>query len=257
MGSEKLNSEEMSEILSCIIVDDEPKSRKVLAQMIQDYCPPLNILGMAAGVDEAIALIDKVKPDVIFLDIEMPGGNGFVLFDKINASLYKIIFTTAYNQYAIQAIKVSAFDYLLKPINIPELVSAVEKLNTVSFASEPNIEMLKTNMESLGQDSGKLALPGISGIEVISTDTINYISAALNNSIVATTQNERVIVYLPLKDLEKLLPPKQFFRSHKSHIINIKCLKRVLTRDGYFAEMNNGEKVEISVRKFSEMKGIL
>jgi two-component system LytT family response regulator len=247
----------MSEVLSCIIVDDEPRSRKVLAQMIHDFCPPLNILGMAASVDEAVALTKKEKPDVIFLDIEMPGGSGFTLFDKLDASLYRIVFTTAYDQYALHAIKVSAFDYLLKPINIQELVTTVEKLNqNYTTVSEPNIEMFRNNIRNFGKTDGKLALPGLSGIEFVSTETINFISAALNNSVIFTTGNERIVVYIPLKDLENMLPRKMFFRSHKSHIINIKHLKRVHTRNGYYAEMHNGEKVEVSVRKYPELKSL-
>src|SRR5687768_7494505 len=168
----------MTEV-TCIIVDDEIQNQEVLARMINQFCPTVEVLGRAENVADALKLIEQVKPTIVFLDIEMPGGNGFTLFDKIPSPEFFTIFTTAHAEYAIKAIKFAAFDYLLKPINLTELKNAVEKVAEkirtqapIGSNNQKMVEVLKANNRDQNFEFNKIALSSSEGLDFYKVDEI-------------------------------------------------------------------------------------
>lgn len=238
--------------MNAIIVDDEKKGREILHKLIKDYCPEVHVQALASHADEAYELIRKYAPDILFLDIEMPNGNGFYLLEKFEVIPFQVIFTTAYDNYAIQAIKHQAFDYLLKPIDIDELKTTIAnvkksivthsvKNHTAAFAPESRVQL-----------TGRIALPMKEGIIYLPVADIIRIESDGSYSVFYTGDMKKYMVSKNLKVYEDLLPAAMFFRVHKSHLINIKKVRKYLRTDGYFAEMEDGSLVEISRRKKDE-----
>ena len=238
--------------MNAIIIDDEKKGREILHKLIKNYCPEVHIKALASNADEAYKLIKKHTPDIIFLDIEMPNGNGFYLLEKFDAIPFQVIFTTAYDNYAIQAIKHQAFDYLLKPIDIDELKATVANVKKI-IASHP----VKNHPAGFASElrlehTGRIALPIKDGVVYLAVADIIRVASDGSYSVFYTTGKKKYMVSKNLKVYEDLLPGQTFFRVHKSHLINIKKVKKYLRTDGYFAEMEDGSIVEISRRKKDE-----
>ncbi len=238
--------------MKAIIIDDEQKGREILQKLIQDYCQEIEIVALAANSSEAYELIMDHKPHVIFLDIEMPNGNGFSLLDKFETRNFQTIITTAFDDYAIKAIKHKALDYLLKPIDIDELIYAVntakknhEKTSSLKVSSE------STFLQKLGLTS-RLALPIKEGIFYLTVSEIIRVESDGGYSTFFSADGKKYMVSKNLKDYEDILPEKEFFRAHKSHLINIKKVKKYIKTDGNFIEMEDGSLVEISRRKKDE-----
>ncbi len=240
-------------MLSAIIIDDEQKGRLALRQKLQDYCPMVQVMGEASDGAEGIPLIEKYKPQIIFLDIEMPRMDGFEMLRRIENRDFHIVFTTAYDQYAIQAIKYAAFDYLLKPIDIEELKSAVERINqhrSTNF-TQKKLETLEANLLSM-QTPKKLAIPILEGFLFFDISHIIHLEAQSNYTVIYFTDHPKLIASRTLKDFEDLLPPETFFRPHHSHIINLNYIKRYIKGDGGQIEMQNGNFVTVARRKKEE-----
>ena len=239
-------------MLTAIIVDDEQKGRLALRQKLQDYCPMVHVIGEAADGAEGILLLEKAKPQVLFLDIEMPRMDGFEMLRQIVSKDFHVIFTTAYDQYAIKAIKYSAFDYLLKPVDIEELKSAVNKIfQQISPQTSKKIETLEHNLQSL-QSLKKLAIPTLEGYLFFDISHIIHLEAQSNYTAIYFTDYPKLIASRTLKDFEDLLPADIFFRPHHSHIINLNFIKRYIKGDGGQIEMVNGNFVTVARRKKDE-----
>jgi two-component system, LytTR family, response regulator len=243
--------------MNAILVDDEKKGRETLNKLLETYCPEVNVVAMASNADEAYDLIKRHSPDLVFLDIEMPNGNGFYLLEKFDNVLFHVIFTTAYDNYAIQAIKHHALDYLLKPIDIDELKATIYQVKKIS--PSPSIKNHYADFLSQHrlQFPGRIALPIKDGSVFLSISDIIRIASDGSYSIFYTSDGRKYVVSKHLKEYETLLPAKEFFRAHKSHLINIKKVKKYLRTDGYFAEMEDGSMVEISRRKKDEFLQIM
>jgi len=239
-------------MLTAIIIDDESKGRIALRQKLQDYCPMVEILGEASDGAEGIVLIEKLKPQILFLDIEMPRMDGFEMLRQIEHKDFHIIFTTAYDQYAIKAIKYAAFDYLLKPVDIEELKAAVDKAHqrTTQLTSK-KLETLEHNLQSL-QTLNKLAIPTLEGYLFFDISHIIHLEAQSNYTAIYFTDYPKLIASRTLKDFEDLLPSEIFFRPHHSHIINLNYIKRYIKGDGGQIEMQNGNFVTVARRKKDE-----
>ncbi|MEM9686045.1 MAG: LytTR family DNA-binding domain-containing protein, partial [Bacteroidota bacterium] len=237
--------------MNAIIVDDEKKGREILHKLIKDYCPEISVQALAANADQAYELIKKHKPDILFLDIEMPGGDGFYLLEKFQTIPFQVIFTTAYDNYAIQAIKHQAFDYLLKPIDIDELKATIAnvKKSVESRAVSPTHSVTPEFRQQL---TGRIALPVQDGVIYLIVADILRIESDGSYSVFYTSNGKKHIVSKNLKVYEDLLPATVFFRVHKSHLINMRKVKKYLRTDGYFAEMEDNSIVEISRRKKDE-----
>jgi two-component system LytT family response regulator len=235
-----------------IIVDDEKKGRESLITMLNDYCKGVEIVGEASGAEEAIAMIKREDPQLIFLDVEMPQGDGFYLLEQFNQIHFRVIFTTAHENYAIQAIRHHALDYLLKPIDIDELKNAVEKarkLISKRVPVNPYMEMLSDRKVEM---NGRIALPVKDGLVYIQVADIIRLESDGSYSTIYSAQNKKHVVSKNIGEYEDILPSKYFFRVHKSHLVNIQKVKKYIRTDGYFAEMEDGSVVEISRRKKDE-----
>ncbi len=238
--------------MNAIIVDDEKKGREILKKLLENYCPEVHIKALASSADEAYNSIRKHHPDIVFLDIEMPNGNGFYLLEKFNTIPFRVIFTTAYDNYAIKAIKHRAFDYLLKPIDIDELKTAVANIKKITASTTVKPTYTDVISEFRLKTNSRIALPVKEGNIYLAVSDIVRVASDGSYSVFYTSEGKKYVVSKNLKVYESMLPAAAFFRVHKSHLINIKKVKKYLNTDGYFAEMEDGSVVEISRRKKDE-----
>lgn len=242
-------------IWTSVIIDDERKSRETLQKIIERYFPnQISIVYMASNVQEGVTAINKYNPRLVFLDIEMPGENGFKLFDHFTSYNFEVIFTTAYKQYAIDAIKYSALDYLLKPINYIDLKDVLKRLDEKKDKLTPNaqIETFLSNMNANSAEFNKIALPTMEGYELERVNNIVYCQAEENYTKIVTNRNEAILVAKTLKNIENLLPEKMFFRIHKSYLVNLNYIKSYSKVQGYKITLENGVKLDVATRRNDE-----
>ncbi len=239
-------------MIRAIIIDDELKGRIALKQKLIDYCADVEVVAEATSGEEGIEQIKKLQPQVIFLDIEMPRMDGFEMLHHVDNKNFHIIFTTAYDQYAIRAIKYAAFDYLLKPVDIDELRLAVEKIK--QQAQSNTIQKLRALEENLhhGPSLNKIAIPTLDGLLFFNIGDIIHLEAQSNYTSIHFTNHPKLLASRTLKEFEDLLPQDTFFRTHHSHIINLHYIKRYIKGDGGRIEMQNGNFVDLSRRKKEE-----
>lgn len=257
-ANEQLKSNSMAEV-TCIIVDDEVQNQQVLERMIDQFCPSVKVLGKAANITEAVELIKQTTPNVVFLDIEMPGGNGFTLFDEIRNPNFYTVFTTAHAEYAIKAIKFAAFDYLLKPINLTELKHAVEKVAEALRSGENKsenagkmAEVLRSNRKEQRYDFTKIALPTSDGIEFFEVADILRCEADRAYCTFHLTNKRKIIISKSLKEYEDILSEANFFRVHKSNMVNLIHIRKYIRGKGGFVQLSDGSLIAVAVRKKDE-----
>jgi two-component system LytT family response regulator len=229
--------------ITSIIIDDELHGRENLKKIIETYCPEIEIVGLADSVINGLSLVKNLKPDLVFLDINMPVFDGFDFLEEFDTPNFLTVFVTAHEEFGIKALKAGAVDYILKPINIKELKQSVKKL------------ILKLNNNLISEpihDSDKLVLPASNGFHVIIIDDIIRLEADSCYTKVISKGEKSLIVSRTLKDFEDTLPKEKFFRTHKSHIINLKHIKDYSKISGNYVTMSDGSKVEISRRKTPE-----
>jgi two-component system, LytTR family, response regulator len=244
--------------MKALIIDDEIQGRVALKQKIADYCPAINVVGEAANGKDGIALIEEVNPDIIFLDIEMPRMTGFEMLANLKKKDFHVVFTTAYDQYAIKAIKFSAFDYLLKPVDIEELKAAVDRITTIkTFQTNEQAAVLQENIIQPKKKLNKLAIPTIEGLLFFEINIITYLEASANYTNIHFSDNTKIIASKTLKDFEELLPHDVFFRVHNSFLINLNCIKRYIRGDGGQVELSDGNIIDVSRRKKDEFLKII
>ena len=240
-------------MITAIIIDDEAKGRLALREKLSDYCPQIKLLAEAANGQEALLLIQHHKPQLIFLDIEMPWMNGFEMLNELTEKNFHIIFTTAYDQYAIKAIKYAAFDYLLKPIDIEELKTAIEKIGAKDDnQTKMQVELLQQNMLHPKKQLNKLAIPTLEGLLFFDINDIIHLEANSNYTNLYLADKTKITASKTLKEFEEMLPPAIFFRTHHSHLINLNYIKRYIKGDGGQIELQNGTYVDVSRRKKEE-----
>ena len=234
---------------TCIIIDDEKNARETLAKIIERYFSnKIQILSSADSVKEGVFAINKYNPDLVFLDIEMPEENGFKLFDYFDIYNFEVIFTTAYKQYAIDAIKFAALDYLLKPINFIDLKDVLTRLEKKQNKSS-NPAQIEAFLSNLNNDPGnfnKIALPTLDGYQLEKVNNIVYCQAEENYCKIFTNRNEVILVARTLKNIEELLPDEVFFRIHKSHLVNMNYIKSYSKTDGYRIKLENGVELDVA-----------
>lgn len=250
-------------MLKAIIVDDEEKNREGLARMIDQFCHDVAVVGKAESASAAKKAIQEHQPDLVFLDIEMPGGNGFSLLEEMPNPNFQVIFTTAHADYAIKAIKFAALDYLLKPININELKTAVEKaiinMNAAQDGSllKKKIEVLKDNRKNEGFDFEKIALPTSDGIDFYKISEILRCEADRAYCKFHMLNGQKVVVSKPLKEFEDLLEECNFFRVHKSNMINLNQIKKYVKGKGGYLILSDDSHVDVSVRRKEALMDVL
>ena len=240
--------------MRAVIVDDIEKFRTNLIQDLNDYCPDLEVVGTADGVVSAAKEIKVKKPDVVFLDIQINQGTAFDLLEIIGEIDFKIIFTTASDEHAIKAFKLSAIDYLLKPIDIDELKSAVSKLDS---GSKDDYELLRSNINEDIKSHKRLALHSQDKIEIVEIGNIVRCESNVNYTQFYFMNGTKMLVTKTLKEFDKMLSEFGFYRVHQSHLINIDYLKEYVKVDGGYLKMKDGTSVPISTRKKSSVLSLL
>jgi len=234
--------------MKCIIIDDEPKSRTVLRSLCNTYCPDVEVVGDARSVDEGIQKIEQLKPDLIFLDIHMPINSGFSLLDHYQDDRdFSVIITTAYDEYALQAFRYTAADYLQKPFDIEELQQAVKKSILEQNTRRAQISPLQESL--LSERIKKIALTTLEGYTFVKLEHIIRCEAQGNYTYVYLKNGKSVLITKTLKHYEDLLLSKGFFRVHKSHLINLHYVRKFLKGKQGMVEMTDGVQIEVSSRK--------
>jgi len=236
--------------LKAIIVDDEHDAVSFISSIISEYCDNIDVIGTANSAKEGIKIIRDQVPDIVFLDVEMPHGSGFDLLANFPRKTFDVIFITAFNHYAIKAIKFSAVDYILKPININEFLEAVKKVEESrvnKLNTDHNFEALFENLRS--NLPSKLAIPTSDGMEYLNTKEIIRIEADRSYSRFFLNDGRKYLVSRNLKEYQELLSDRNFFRTHNSHLINLDHVKKYYRHDGGYVEMIDGSTVAISRNK--------
>lgn len=240
-------------MITAIIVDDEERSRQTLAKILNKYCNDVELLGQAASVQSAYELILANKPDLVFLDVEMPHETGFDLLEKFDQVEFEVVFTTAYDQYAINAIKFSVQDYLLKPIDIDELIDAVERVidkkNKANSSTDDQIQALLRNFTESKVKSSKIGIPTQEGLEFILIDEVIRCEAEGSYTKLYLKGNRMILATGTIKEFEGLLLTSSFIRVHHSHLINANCISKYMKGEGGIVVMDDGAEVPISRRK--------
>lgn len=237
--------------MNAYILDDEPSSIEVLEIYLSKYFNQIQVVGKSTKPTEAIGEINSLKPDLLFIDVQMPELSGFEVLDLLAKPAPMVIFLTAFNQYAIEAIKFSALYYLVKPLSVPELKQAITKAEE-SFKSQihmKNLESLLYNVKNLGLANPRIALNQNDSIEYVYLKDIVRFEADNNYSKVYLNTGKRLLISKTLKDFETLLENTSFLRIHQSHLINTDYLKRFIKSDGGAVELTDGTEVPVSRAK--------
>ena len=247
-------------MIPCLIIDDERKARETFQMIVQRYLPgKLKVVAMAGSVKEGVYAIHKYKPDIVFLDIEMPEENGFRLFDYFETVTFEIVFLTAHKNYAIDAIRFAAFDYLLKPLDFIDLTGVISRYEKKEKEENNNarIQTLLTNLNIGADINTKIALPTLSGYQMEKISHIIYCEADENYTKIYTVKGGHILVSRTLKVVEEMLPPEYFFRIHKSYLVNLNFVKSYNRTDGHKIILENSVELEIATRRNEEFVKVL
>jgi two-component system, LytTR family, response regulator len=238
-------------MIKAIIVDDEKKARETIRNMVDLYCKNVKISGEADNIKSAAELIIAQKPDLVFLDIKMPNGSGFDLLTGLGEIDFRVIFITAYAEYAIKAFKFSAIDYILKPINPDELIASVNKVLTLAEkeSMSARLETFISNMENITREIKKIVLKTSDSIHVINVRDIIRCEADGNYTCFYLMNDKKILVSNTLKEYDEMLSPYGFFRTHQSHLVNIDYVEKYEKKGGGFLLMKDKSEVPVSVRK--------
>jgi len=236
-------------MIRTFIVDDEEDARSTLRSFISSYCPQVEIIGEADGVTDAYRKIMANPPDLVLLDIQMDDGTGFDFLEKIKSPNFSVIFTTAFDEFAIKAFKYSAIDYLLKPIDPDELIEAISKVNT-SNSQKGQIAELIDQKKSGSFD--RITLSSHDGITIVKLKNISRLESDSNYTHFFLTSGEKITVPKSLKEYENILPTELFFRTHQSFIVNLDYVKKYVKEDGGYILMEDGSEVLVARRRKEE-----
>jgi two-component system LytT family response regulator len=234
-------------MISAIIVDDEPYSCEALTTLIERYCPEIKVLDICYSAADALKSISDQKPDILFLDIEMPHMNGFEMLEKLPDPDFKIIFTTSYDRYAIKAIRFSALDYLLKPVDKDELQKAVRKaVETGENQLPQQLEVLLHKLNHPKMAVNKIAIPTMEGLHMVLVETIVRCEADRNYCNIFLKNNVKITASRNLKDLEEMLEDYSFVRVHHSHLVNLNEVEKYIRGEGGYLLMSDKSSVDVS-----------
>lgn len=239
--------------IRAIIVDDEIHCNKTLAALLERYCPDIKIVAACSNGAEALIAIKQLKPDLVFLDVEMPVMSGFDMLEQLPDIHFHLIFVTSYDSYALKAIRFSAIDYLLKPVDREELITAVQKLKKRMESPLPG--QLKIILEKMRQPSapGKIALPTLEGLQMLQVSSIISCEADDNYTILHIKNNKKLVVSCTLKVIEELLEDHSFLRVHRSFLVNLDEIEKYVKTDGGYLVMSDGSQVFVSRNKKEEL----
>jgi two-component system, LytTR family, response regulator len=246
-------------MLKAIIVEDEKNSQELLKDLVTEYCEGVDIVDIAGNVAEALEALDTHQPDLVFLDIELPDGDGFQVLEQAPNKAFDVIFTTAYDQYAMKAFKFSATDYLLKPVDIDELEAAVKRVSDKYQAGEAEpaeqsakLEALVQNLRNMTQPLRRIVLPTSNGFTVVNPENIIRCESDRNYTFIFLADGRKILVSRTIKEYDEMLSDHNFFRIHQSHLINLDFLKNYTRGRGGYVELTDGTVLDVSARRKSE-----
>ena len=241
-------------MIRCVLVDDERNALEMMEWLLKTYCPQVDIAAMCSHPEQALDIIREKKPDVVFLDIEMPHMNGFDLLEKIGQIDFEVVFCTAYDQFAIRAFRYSALDYLLKPVDPDDLKATVQRIE--QRRSLPSREQFDLLLHSIRrpepQTPQRIALTTNDGLIFVPTSSIIYCEAESNYTNVVLDNNKKILVSKVLKDIDETLSGPDFFRVHSSYLININHIRKFIRGDGGYIIMDNDATITISRNRRQE-----
>jgi two-component system, LytTR family, response regulator len=239
-------------MIKALLVDDEKMSRLTLRKLLEMYSPSVEIIAEAENAAEAAVLAKELKPDLVFLDVAMPGKNGIDFLRELEEVNFEVIFVTAHDKYVLQAIRFAAVDYLQKPVEEKLLVNAIANA-TKRIQQKTNSHHIETFLHNMKQQAGQqpmqLCIPSIKGFQVVEISDIIYCEAENTYTNIHFKDGKKILASRPLMDYEIMLQDSLFFRTHKSFLINMKHIKEYLKGEGGFAVMSNGKTLEVSRRK--------
>lgn len=246
-------------MIRTVLIDDEIDSIKILQKLLGSYCPQVEVVGTAEGVETATLLIHATRPDLVFLDIEMMQGNAFDLLNRLQPINFQVIFVTAFDNYAVRAFKYSAVDYLLKPLDINRLVTAVDKVFS-KFEKEDvlaQMKMLLENLSNISVSDQKIAIPTLTGLSFVALGDIIRLEAKGGYTVICMVDRQQILATRAIKDYEDILPPNIFYRIHNSHIINLQKIKKYQKGRGGSVIMEDNSNIEVAIRRRDEFIGRL
>ena len=242
-------------MISAVIIDDEINNIKNLEQLLHLYCPEVNVIASALNAKDGKEMILQSEPDLVFLDIQMPGENGFELLQSLSKYSFEVIFVTAYNQYGIKAVKFAAIDYLLKPIDIEELKIAVKKVvekkeeGKQSSQLQNLMQLLRTN-----QEEHRIALASAQAIRYVKPSQITRCESSNNYTTFYLTSGEKLLISKPIYFYEELLQDYNFIRCHQSHLVNKKFVISLIQKDGGYLLLEDNTQLPVSKQKKEMIK---
>ena len=248
-------------MIKAVIIDDDPEMRRQNRQLLNDYFPDITVVGEADAVDSAVSVLQRENPDLVLLDIEIKGGTGFHVLQKLQHYTFKLIFVTAFDHFAIRAIKFSAMDYILKPINETEFRQAVQRA-TDALASDKKEQTLLQNdylLESYKKESqiGKIVLRTADALHVVDFNNIVYCRSDNSYTSFYLNSGEEIVVSKGLKEYIDLLKDYGFFRPHQSYLVNLNYVTKVEKADGGFVILKNGKEIPVSLRQKKKLIDLL
>ncbi len=245
--------------MRAVIIDDEPDARENIASILKMFARDVEVVGFGKSVKEGLTAINEFKPDIVFLDVEMSDGTGLDLLKKAEPLTFKVIFITAHQHFAIQAIKFSALDYILKPPDPDEVVAAVEKAREI-ISRKGTDRRLETFIENLNLQNArqrKIVLRTSENIHVVAMDEIVRFEADVNYTTAFLTNGKKIIVSRTLKEFDDMLKDFPFFRSHRAHLVNLNFIDRYHRADGGYLVMKDGTNISVSDKKREDLLQVL
>ncbi len=234
-------------MITATIVDDEPYSCEALVILLERHCPDVKVLDICYSAASALKSVNEQKPQILFLDIEMPHMNGFELLEKLPEIDFELIFTTSYDQYAIKAIRFSALDYLLKPIDWEELKKAVQK--AIISTKHPLPQQIEVLLQKLNHPTiavNKIAIPTMEGLQMVLVETIINCESDRNYTTLFLKNKQKIIASRSLKEIEEMLEDYSFARVHHSHLVNLNEVEKYIRGEGGYLLMSDGRTVDVS-----------
>jgi two-component system LytT family response regulator len=243
--------------MKAVIIDDEPYASQALVSLLNRHCKEVTIAAICNNSREAVQLLRDTAPQLVFLDIEMPFLNGFELLELIAPVNFRIIFTTSYDQYAIKAIRFSALDYLLKPVDGEELKAAVKKAFQAAPGIDQQLALLMSKLQEPQSPVSRIALPTLDGLQMIPVNTIIYCTASSNYTLLTLKDKQELLVSRTLKDIEEMLTDYRFLRVHHTYLVNLLEVKKYKRGEGGTLTMSDGSSVDVSRSRKDELLKML
>ncbi len=234
----------MSKKIRTVLVDDEKNSLIIMQRLLEKHTPNVEVVATAQSVAEGIEVIDSEKPDLVFLDISMPDGDGFEVLEKVEHTNFQVIFSTAYDQYAIRAFDVAALHYILKPVKGEDLTEAITRFEAAK--DDDLSEKIKILSSAMKEAPSRLVLPTSNGMHIIDIEEIIRCESSNNYTTFYLVDKQRIVVSKSIQLYEQMLSSSHFCRIHNKHLVNLKFINKYVKGRGGHVLLNNGEKVDVS-----------